>query len=220
MQKINFFQSYHNSSSRNYLERMNQGKPKIMKIAKKYGYDYWDGSRNTGYGGYFFIPGYWNKMAKKIIKKFRLKEDSKILDIGCGKGYLLEAIVSIIPHIKIYGCDISTYAIKHAHENIKSHLFHHNAKNKLKFKTKYFDLVISLNCLHNLEYDDLKKSITEIIRISKKSYIVVESYRNEKELFNLQCWALTANTFFSEKSWKKFLKSLNYQGCYEFIFFK
>ena len=220
MQKLNFFQSYHRNSKRNYLERMNKNKPNIIKLAKKYSFDYWDGSRKTGYGGYYFIPNYWDKMASKLIKKFKLTSSSKILDIGCGKGFLLESLYRKLQASEIYGCDISRYAIKNSHPTIKKKLFFHNAKNKLKFKSKKFDLVISLNCLHNLEYYDLKQSIKEINRVAKNSYIVVESYRNDIELFNLQCWALTANTFFSQISWKNFLKSLKYKGYYEFIFFK
>ena len=73
-----------------------------------------------------------------------------------------------------------------------------------------FDLSISLNCLHNLQIFNLKKAIDEINRISKNSYIVVESYRNEKELFNLQCWALTCESFFDVYEWQWIFKKLNY----------
>ena len=220
MKKLNFFNEYHNSSKRNYLSRMNANKPKFMVLSKKYSYDYWDGSRKTGYGGYNFIENYWDKMAKNIIKKFKLKNNSKILDIGCGKGYLLQAIFKENPNIKIFGCDVSKYALKNSHKEVKKNLFYHDIRKKTKFKKKYFDLVISFNCLHNLEIFDLDFSIKEINRIARNSYIVVESYRNERELFNLQCWALTANTFLSDKEWAYYLKKLEYNGYYELILFK
>ena len=147
------------------------------------------------------------------------ENNSKILDIGCGKGYLLQSILRENPNIKIFGCDISKYALKNSHKDVKDRLFYHDIRKRTKFKKKYFDLVISFNCLHNLEIYDLDFSIKEINRISKNSYIVVESYRNEKELFNLQCWALTAQAFFSVKEWEWILKEYKYKGEYEFIFF-
>ena len=38
-------------------------------------------------------------------------------------------------------------------------------------------------CLHNLEIYEIEKAIQEIMRVSKR-YLMVESYRNELELFN------------------------------------
>ncbi len=214
-----FFQKIHTSTKRNYLERMMNKKIYSMKIAKKYGKDYWDGNRSYGYGGYKFIKGYWTNMANKLIKDYKLSQNSKILDIGCGKGYLLYEIKKIIPSIKIVGIDISKYAIKNSKKEIKKYLFVKKAQVKLKYKKDYFDLVISMGCLHNLFLYDLKKAITTINYIAKKSYIMVESYRSNKELFNLQCWALTCNSFFSKKEWLSIFKENNYIGDYEFIYF-
>lgn len=214
-----FFQKIHTSTKRNYLERMMNRKIYSMKIAKKYGKDYWDGNRSYGYGGYKFIKGYWTNMANKLIKDYKLSQNSKILDIGCGKGYLLYEIKKIIPSIKIVGIDISKYAIKNSKKEIKKYLFVKKAQVKLKYKKDYFDLVISMGCLHNLFLYDLKKAITTINYIAKKSYIMVESYRSNKELFNLQCWALTCNSFFSKKEWLSIFKENNYIGDYEFIYF-
>ena len=73
-----------------------------------------------------------------------------------------------------------------------------DARKKLPFKDKEFDLVISINTLHNFKIHDLKTSLSECERVGKKKYLVVEGYRNEDELFNLQCWALTCE-FFSQK---------------------
>jgi ubiquinone/menaquinone biosynthesis C-methylase UbiE len=214
-----FFRKIHTSTKRNYLERMMNKKIYSMKIAKKYGKDYWDGNRSYGYGGYKFIKGYWTNMANKLIKHYKLSQNSKILDIGCGKGYLLYEIKKIIPSIKIVGIDISKYAIKNSKKEIKKYLFVKKAQVKLKYKKDYFDLVISMGCLHNLFLYDLKKAITTINHIAKKSYIMVESYRSNKELFNLQCWALTCNSFFSKKEWLSIFKENNYIGDYEFIYF-
>ena len=220
MNKLKLINKLHHSTKRNYLKRMTDNKIYCMKIAKKYEFDYWDGNRKYGYGGYKFIPGRWTSVAKKIIKQFKLNNNSKILDAGCGKGYLLYEIKQILPNIKVVGFDISRYGIKNSHPKIKKYLFNHDITQKTKFKNKEFDLVISLGCLHNLKIHNLIKTIKEIVRIGKKNYIMVESYRNDKELFNLQCWALTCQSFFSDDQWIWILKSSGFKGSYEFIHFK
>lgn len=212
-------QKNHNSTKRGYIQRMIDEKVKCMKIAKKYEKDYWDGDRKYGYGGYKFIKGRLTQVAKKIIRVFNLNSNSKILDIGCGKGYLLYEIQNIIPGIKVKGLEISKHAIKNSSNIIKPNILNFDARKKLPFKNKEFDLCISAGTLHNFEVNELKNSLKEISRISKNSIIMVESYRNEKELFNLQCWALTAKSFFSVKEWIWLFKEYNYKGDYDFIFF-
>lgn len=215
----NIVTSNHLKTSRDYLPRMNNKKVDCMKIARKYDFNYWDGKRKFGYGGYKYILSYWTTVAKKIIKTYNLNSKSKILDAGCGKGFLLYEIKMIIPNITIYGFDISKYAIKNSKKEIKPFLYVHSLEKKTKFKKNYFDLVLSIGCLHNLRIYNLEKAIKEIGRISKKSYIMVESYNNLKQLFNLQCWALTANIFLSKKEWIYLLKKFNFKGDLEFIYF-
>ena len=218
--KLKLMTTNHLKTKRNYLERMNNSKVKCMKEAKKYNKNYWDGHRKYGYGGYKYIQGRWTEVAIKIIKIFKLKNNSKILDVGCGKAFLLYEIKKLLPEIKVFGFDISRYAIDKAPKNIRKNLFVHKAEEKYPFKNNYFDLALSTGCFHNLEINQLKSAIKEIQRVSKKNYIMVESYRNEEELFNLQCWALTCESFFSEKEWKWLFKQFNYKGHFEFIYFQ
>lgn len=218
--KIFLVTKLHKSTKRNYLERMINQKINSMKKARKYEFDYWDGDRKFGYGGYKYIPGRWTWVARSLIKRYNLTNNSRILDVGCGKGFILFEIKKILPDLKVYGFDISKHALKNAKEEIKQYLFLHNAKKKFPFKDKYFDLVISLACLHNLKIFELETSLKEIQRVGKKSYIMVEGYRNEKELFNLQCWALTAETFFDDNEWKWLFQKCGYRGDFEFIYFE
>ncbi len=217
---INLFGKLHASTKRLYFERMNDKKIDCMIRSKKYGFDYWDGDRKFGYGGYKYIPGRLMPLAKKIIKKYKLNNNSKILDIGAGKGYLLYEIKKILPKIYVRGVDISRYAIRHSKPEIKKYLRYSKAQNNLGYKKNFFDLTVSINCLHNLKIFDLFKSINQIQKISKSSYIVNESYRNEKELYNLQCWSLTAQAFFSKDEWEWIYKQNKYKGDYEFIYFE
>ena len=216
----NYITSIHKSSKRDYLSRMQNKKSKCMKIAKKYDFDYWDGNRNTGYGGYKYIEGYWKKMAADLINDYNLKDGAKVLDVGCGKSFLLHEMKLLNKNLNVIGFDISDYALKRNTELMKPFVYKQRAQDVFKYKNKEFDLVISINTLHNLKINDLKKSILEINRVSKQSYIVVESYRNEEELFNLQCWALTCQSFFSVSEWKWIFNEFKYTGDYEFIFFE
>ncbi len=219
LKKLKLITKNHKSTKRNYLERMMNKKVHCMKVSKIYDHRYWDGDRKYGYGGYHY-DGRWNAIAKKIIKKYKLNKNSKILDIGCGKGHLVYELKKILDSTKIYGVDISRYALNKCPLEIKKNLKYLDVKKGLKYKKNYFDLVISINLIHNLEINYLKKFISEIVRISKKSYITTESYRNENELFNLQCWALTCESFFSEKEWKWLFKQYGYNRDFELIFFE
>ncbi len=221
MEKLkNFVTPLHQSTERNYLERMVDDKVKCMKVARKYGHDYWDGDRRFGYGGYTYIPDRWKGVAKKIINEYQLNNKSKLLDLGCGKGYLLHEIKLLLPEITITGIDISNYAIKNSTSLIKPFLKNYDVRKKLPFSDNSYDLVITLGLLHNFKLKDLEQSIHEIERIGKNKYIMVESYKNELELFNLQCWALTAESFFDKDEWITLLKMFKYTGDYEFIYFK
>lgn len=217
--EIKLVTNLHLKTKRKYLERMMDNKIKCMIEAKKYEKNYWDGDRKFGYGGYKYIPGRWESVAKKLINKFKLNSSSKILDVGCGKAFLLYEIKKIIPNIKIIGFDVSKYAIKSAPKILKKNIFFHRAEEKYPYKKNYFDLVISLGCLHNLSIFNLEKALKEISRVGKNKYIMVESYKNNEQLFNLQCWALTCDSFFSQKEWKWIFKEFGYNGFYEFIYF-
>jgi len=216
----NYITPIHKSAERDYLDRMINEKTKCIKIAKKYDFDYWDGSRRTGYGGYKYIKGYWKGMAEQLIKDYKLRAGSKVLDVGCGKAFLLHEMKLIEPNLNITGFDISDYALKHNTKLTKPYVYNQKAEEPFKYKDKEIDLVISINTLHNLKFFNLKKAILEINRVGKQAYIVVESYRNEEELFNLECWALTIESFFSVVEWEWIYDEFNYTGDYEFIFFE
>mgnify|MGYP006179972357 FL=1 len=220
MKEQKVFTQFHKKTKRDYIGRMMNGKIHSMTKARKFEKEYWDGPRRYGYGGYKFIPGLITPMAKRIIKIYKLNNSSKVLDAGCGKGFLLFEIKRLLPGIYIRGFDISKYGLKNSKKEIKKHLMIGDIKKKFSYKSKFFDLVLSFNCLHNLEIFELEKSLKEIERVGKKFFIVVESYRNSKELFNLQCWALTANAFFSKNEWIWLFKKFKYTGDYEFIYFE
>lgn len=218
---IDFIGANHKKTKRNYVKRVTDiNKAEAAKKAKLWDFDYWDGSRDINYGGYHY-DGRWEPIAKKMIDHYSLTQNSKILDIGCGKGFLLYEFKKLLPDAEVCGLDISQYAIKNAKPEIKEFLLEGHA-NKLPFNDKYFDLVISLNTLHCLYCYDLKKALDEIVRVSKnnKQYICVESYRNEEEKTNLLYWQTTCECFFTPEEWKWFFQQSNYKGDHSFIYFE
>ena len=218
--EIDFISSHHKKTKRDYLGRVNKiNKSEAAIKAKKWDFDYWDGSRDINYGGYHY-DSRWESVAKKIVEYYKIKSGDKILDIGCGKGFLLYEIKKILPKISISGFDISQYAINNSPKDLKNFLKVGDAKKKFDYKNKKFDLAISLGCIHNLKIFDIKNFLSEITRVSNQQYIMTESYRNEKELFNLQCWALTCETFLSPNEWVWIFKEFKYSGDYELIFFE
>ncbi|MGD1118524.1 MAG: class I SAM-dependent methyltransferase [Dehalococcoidales bacterium] len=216
---LNIVTPLHKRIKRDYIARMTDDKVHCMLKGKEYEFDYWDGDRRYGYGGYKY-DGRWKVVAEKLIEIYHLKPDAKILDVGCGKAHLLYELKKLLPQAEICGFDISKHGLSDAPEPIRDYLFRYRAQDVYPFGDKYFDLVISLTCLHNLRLFELQTALSEIERVGKNQYITVESYRNEQELFNLQCWALTCEAFFDTAAWIWIYNHFGYTGDYEFIYFE
>lgn len=217
---LNIVTPLHKATKRDYVARMMDDKVNCMLKAKEYEGDYWDGDRRYGYGGYKYIPGRWKPVAQALIDIYGLKSGARILDVGCGKGYLLYELKLLLPNAHIVGFDISKYGLANAKEEIRDNLFRYRAQDAYPFGDKSFDLVISLTTLHNLRLFELKTALAEIERVGKNKYVMLESYRNELELFNLECWALTAESFFDTAEWIWLYEHFGYTGDYEFIYFE
>ena len=223
MLEIDFMSSLHKSTKRDYLKRVNDPiypKHKAAELAKKFDYDYWDGDRRVCYGGYKYLEGRWEKVAKRMAEFYKLPQKAKILDVGCGKGYLLYDFLKVIPDAEIYGLDVSKYAVENSKQEIRGNLIVGNASD-LPYEDNFFDLVISINTLHCLEAPNLFKSIKEIERVGKSNkYICVESYRNELEKANLLYWQVSCEAFNTPAEWLWWFNLVSYSGDYSFIYFE
>jgi SAM-dependent methyltransferase len=222
MAYIDFLSAVHKSTKRDYLARVNDPefpKPKAAELAKKWDFDYWDGDRRICYGGYRYMEGRWEPVARAMVEHYGIKPGDRILDVGCGKGFLLHDFTKVVPGVVVEGIDISEYAIANAKPEIKEHLTVGNATS-LPFPDKSFDLVFSLTTLHNLHNYDLDKALREIERVGKNRYICVESYRNETEKANLLYWQVTCESFCTPEEWDWWFRLTGYTGDHSLIYFE
>jgi SAM-dependent methyltransferase len=218
-QLLNVVTPLHRRTARDYVARMVDDKVHCMVKAKEYGFDYWDGDRRYGYGGYRY-DGRWRPVAEHLIEHYGLEANARILDVGCGKAHLLHELKQLLPRAEVTGFDISAHGLADAPEAVRAHLFRYRAQDPYPWGDRHFDLVLSLGCLHNLRVFELESAVREIERVGRRKYIMVESYRNEREQFNLQCWALTAESFFDTAEWIWLYRHFGYTGDYEFIYFE
>lgn len=220
MAEINFLTKTHQSTKRDYVQRVvEHDKAECAEIAGQWGFDYWDGDRKYGFGGYTY-DGRWRAVADEMSAHYGLKAGDKVLDIGCGKGFLLYDFSQSVPGIEIAGIDISEYGVANAKTEISDFVEVGNCV-ELPYDDNAFDFVYSINTFHNLPNYDLDRALREMVRVAKeRSYICVESFRDEREKANLLYWQLTCRSFYAPEEWKWFFSKCGYDGDYGFIFFE
>ena len=218
MPEINLLNT-HPHTKRNYEKRAEEKTPEIIRLAKQFGKEFFDGDRKCGYGGYKY-DGRWKAVVERMKSYYHFPEDAAILDIGCGKGFLLYEFTQVLAQASVAGLDISQYAIDNAKEEVRPLLQVGNAV-ELPFEDNSFDLVISINTLHNLYNFDLKKALQEMQRVGKQNkYLVVDSYRTEQEKVNLLYWQVTCECFYTPQEWEWFFKESGYTGDYSYVFYE
>uniref|UniRef100_UPI00404752C0 class I SAM-dependent methyltransferase n=1 Tax=Bacteroidota TaxID=976 RepID=UPI00404752C0 len=184
----------------------------MIAKAREFGYLYFDGDRVYGYGGYAYDKKYWEKTARYLLEFYEIKDGMNVLDIGCAKGFLLYEMKKINPTLKIYGVDVSDYAIENAKEEVKENLVKASADN-LPFGDNFFDLVISINTIDHLDFEGCRKALFEIERVKKeKSFITVNSWFTELQKDNILAWNLVSKMIMGVEEWKLFFKQNNYTG--------
>ena len=213
MKEINLLKNYP-ITKRNLDEALVERTDEVREIARKFDKDFFDGERKYGYGGYNYNPKFWMDVVKDFQDYYELKDGSKILDVGCGKGFMIYDFLKLNPKFEIKGIDISNYAINNCKKEVANNLQVASCDN-LPFEDNSFDLVISINTIHNLEKDGCGKSLREINRVSRKNkFIIVDAYRNDEEKKKMFAWNLTAKTIMHVNEWLKFFEENNYDGDY------
>ena len=201
-------------AKRDLTARLESKSEESRAIGRKFGFDYFDGDRNHGYGGFSYNSRFWQPVIPTIVETYQITNQSKVLDIGCAKGFFLYDLKQAFPEISIKGIDISEYAISHSLPEVKQELQVGNAT-ALPFADSTFDFVMSINTVHNLNRSDCAKSLQEIERVTKgNSFITVDAYRNDEEKARMEAWNLTALTMMSVDEWKDFFLEVGYSGDY------
>jgi SAM-dependent methyltransferase len=181
-------------------------------IGRLFGQQYFDGDRRYGYGGYQYDPRFWGPAVPMFRDYYGLGPGSSILDVGCAKGFMMHDLNRLVPGIKVQGIDISEYAVANAIEDMKPFIQMGNATH-LPFADKSFDLVISINTIHNLPPEECKQALREIQRVSRKhAFITVDAYRTPQEKQRMDAWNLTALTYMHVDEWKRLFKESGYTG--------
>ncbi len=184
------------------------------RVARQFGKDFFDGDRLYGYGGYNYHPRFWTDTARRFCKHYQLPGDAAVLDVGCGKGFMMYDFKLLVPNMTIAGIDISQYAYDNALEEMKPFMKVGNAK-ELPYEDNSFDLVISINTVHNLALEECKLSLREIERVSRKdAFITMDAWRNKEEKKSMLKWNLTALTYMHVDDWKSLFDEVGYTGDY------
>jgi ubiquinone/menaquinone biosynthesis C-methylase UbiE len=220
MPYVDFINKLHTATRRDYLKRVtDHDKAQCAEIACRFDKDYWDGERHLGYGGYRY-DGRWRSVAQEMANHYGLKPGARILDVGVGKGFLLYEFTQVVPGCEVAGIDISSYAVENSKPEVRSCLTVGSAS-QLPYPDKSFDLVYTINTLHNLYIGELFAALAEIERVGKSAkHIVVEAYRNEREKVNLMYWQLTCRAFHTPAEWEWIYNKAGYRGDYSFIVFE
>lgn len=200
-------------TKRNVAARLTAKTPENVATARLFGHAYFDGARDTGYGGYRY-DGRWVPVAKDIVRHFGLKPGDRVLDVGCAKGFLVKDLMAICPGLEVFGLDISEYALMHCEPEVVGRLHLGSAKS-LPFPDNSFDAVLSINTLHNLERGDVLKALGEIQRLSGgRAYVVVDSFFNEEQRALFESWVLTAKFYDYPDVWRRVFEEAGYAGDY------
>jgi ubiquinone/menaquinone biosynthesis C-methylase UbiE len=183
-------------------------------IARQFGREFFDGDRSTGYGGFSYLPRFWQPVVPTFIRHWGLTPDSSVLDVGCAKGFMLYDLSQALPGMTVTGIDISEYAIEHAQPEVRHCVSVADAR-RLPFDDGSFDVVISINTVHNLDLDECKQALREIERVSRRgSFVTVDAYNNEAERSRMLDWNVTAKTIMSTDEWIDVFKEVGYSGDY------
>ena len=213
MSEIDLLEKYP-KTQRKVEERGEEKTEDDRRIARQFGKEYFDGDRRYGYGGYTYQSRFWQPVVPTFIEYYGIDDESSILDVGCGKGFMLNDFANALPDATLKGVDISEYAVANAMEIMKPFITCGNAK-ELPFEDQSFDLVVAINTIHNLPIEECKQALREIQRVSRRdAFVTVDAYRTDEEKKRMDAWNLTALTYMHVDEWKKLFKEVGYEGDY------
>ena len=216
MSEVNLLQRYPKTKRSSIIDDRKIISDKEKELALEFNYEYFDGPRKLGLGGYKYIEGYWSDVVEDFVSFYKLDTNSSLLDVGCGKGFTLFDFCKKIPEMRIRGLEFSQYCINNALPVIRPHI-DFGCCSSLPYDSNTFDLAISIATIHNLDKYGVKRSLKELIRVSKKSYIKVNGFRNDLDKEKLNQWNLVAKTILHVDEWEDLFNEVGYDREWEFF---
>lgn len=191
-----------------------RNKVRNRSLALKFDFEYFDGTRDQGYGGYRY-DGRWVPVANTIVERYGLQAGDRVLDVGCAKGFLMKDLADVLPGLEVWGLDISQYAIDHCHQDVAGRILRGNC-DMLPFADSSFTAVIAINVMHNLERPGVVQCLREIERVGNcgRAFVQNDAYRNDDELEIFEAWMLTAKTYCKPHEWEEIFREADYTGDY------
>jgi SAM-dependent methyltransferase len=210
--EVNLLRRYP-KAKRNIEKRTSAQGAQNIEVARQYGREYFDGARDTGYGGYRY-DGRWVAIAEDMVTHWGLKPEDRVLDVGCAKGFLVKDLMKVCPGLEVFGLDISEYALLNCEPEVIGRLHLGNCT-RMPFPDNSFSAVVAINVVHNLERDECIRAVREIERLAPgRGYIQVDSYRTPREEEIFLSWVLTAKTHYNPDGWRQLFAEADYTGDY------
>jgi SAM-dependent methyltransferase len=190
-------------------------KEENRRLASKFEWEYFDGPREQGYGGYRY-DGRWVAVAQRLIERYDLKPGDKVLDIGCAKGFLVKELMDLSPGLEAVGVDVSSYALTEAHPDVRSRGRLARAScDALPFADGSFTIALAINTIHNLDREGCLRSLREMMRVAPRGgFVQVDAYRDETEKRLFEDWMLTARTYLDPDGWRALFAEAGFTGDY------
>jgi SAM-dependent methyltransferase len=214
--EVSLMKRYGKSSRSGLLKERLEVNDDERRLAQEFDYEYFDGPRRLGLGGFKYIPGYWSPVVEDFIEYYKLDNYSSILDVGCGKGFTMFEFAIQLPGARISGLERSKYCINNSLPIIRPHI-KFGCCSDLPYDSNSFDFAFAIATIHNLDINGVKRSLRELMRVSKRSFVKVNGYRTEEECRELNEWNLVAKTILSAEQWDKLFKEVGYDREWEFF---
>ena len=213
MAQFNFGYFNFNKTKRNKVHDGNNIKKKC--IANELDWRWYDGPRDLGYGGYVY-DGRWKKFLPKIIKRYKLNNKSKVLELGCRKGFFLHDLKELLPGIKIVGVEDHKYPLVKCMKSVKKYTRFIEKYYLVKYPKNYFDFVICFNNIYRYNLVDMMKTLRVMEKIGRNNYITIPGHNSENEKKKFERFSYNGTIFLNKKDWKKLFNYTGYTGDYFF----
>jgi SAM-dependent methyltransferase len=176
---------------------------------------YYDGDRRNGYGG-FAYDGRWRRLIPRLAARYGLDARSRVLDIGCKKGFFLHDLKEAFPGITAKGVENHPYPLETGLESVRADMML-SPYHSLPFDDDSFDFVLAFSAIYMQTLGDVLKTLREIQRVGRgRAYVTVGAYSTMREREQFERWTLLGTTVLHVDEWMEVFQAAGYTGDYFF----